>query len=115
MLVACLGLIGLAAFMAEQRTKEIGIRKVHGAPVSHIIWLLVREFAFWVSISNLIAWPAAYVIMERWLQNFSYRAQIPIYLFIMSGLISLAIAVLTVSSQALRAAVASPIHALRHE
>jgi putative ABC transport system permease protein len=114
-LVACLGLIGLAAFMAEQRTKEIGIRKVHGAPVSHIIWLLVREFAFWVLISNIIAWPVAYVIMERWLQNFSYRAQIPLYLFILSGLISLSIAILTVSSQALRAAVASPINALRHE
>jgi putative ABC transport system permease protein len=114
-LVACLGLIGLAAFMAEQRTKEIGIRKLHGAPVSHIVWLLVREFAFWVSISNLIAWPAAYFIMDRWLQNFSYRTQIPLYLFVFSGLISLFIAVFTVSTQALRAAGSNPIHALQHE
>ncbi len=114
-LVACLGLFGLAAYMAEQRTKEIGIRKVHGAPVRHIVWLLVREFAFWVLISNIIAWPVAYLIMERWLQNFTYRTQIPFFLFVLSGLISLSIAVLTVSSQALRAAVASPIHALRHE
>jgi putative ABC transport system permease protein len=114
-LVACLGLFGLAAFMAEQRTKEIGIRKVHGAPVGHIVWLQVREFAFWVLISNVIAWPVAYFIMERWLQNFTYRTQIPPLLFIVAGLLSLTIAILTVSSQALRAAIANPIHALRHE
>jgi putative ABC transport system permease protein len=114
-LVACLGLIGLAAFMAEQRTKEIGIRKVHGAPVSHIVWLLVREFAGLVLISNIIAWPAAYLIMERWLQNFSYRTQIPLLLFAAAGAVSLAIALCTVSSQAMRAAAANPIQALRHE
>lgn len=114
-LVACLGLFGLAAFMAEQRTKEMGIRKVHGAPVGHIVWLQVREFAFWVLLSNIIAWPPAYFIMERWLQNFIYRAQIPIYLFVLSGLLSLTIAIITVSFQAIRAAAMNPIHALRHE
>jgi len=114
-LVACLGLFGLAAFMAEQRTKEIGIRKVHGAPVGHIVWLQVREFAFWVLLSNIIAWPPAYFIMRRWLQNFIYRAQIPIYLFVLSGLLSLTIAIITVSFQAIRAAAVNPIHALRHE
>ncbi len=114
-LVACLGLFGLAAFMAEQRTKEIGIRKVHGAPVGHIVWLQVREFAFWVLLSNIIAWPLAYFIMERWLQNFIYRTQIPIYLFVLSGLLSLTIAIITVSFQAIRAAAVNPIHALRHE
>jgi putative ABC transport system permease protein len=114
-LVACLGLFGLAAFMAEQRTKEIGIRKVHGAPVRHIVWIQIREFAFWVLTANVVAWPVAYFVMERWLQNFTYRARIPVYLFVLSGLLSLIIAVITVSSQAIKAAAANPIHTLRHE
>jgi putative ABC transport system permease protein len=114
-LVACLGLFGLAAFMAEQRRKEIGIRKVHGAPVWHIVWIQVREFGFWVLTANIIAWPVAYFVMERWLHNFTYRTRIPIHLFVLAALFSLIIAVFTVSIQALRAAEANPIHTLRHE
>ncbi len=114
-LTACLGLFGLSAFMSEQRKKEIGIRKVHGAPAAHIIWLLIREFTTWVVISNIFAWPIAYWAMDKWLQNFSYRIQIPAFLFALSGSLALFIAVFTVSFQALRAVAANPILALRHE
>lgn len=114
-LTACLGLFGLSAFLSEQRKKEIGIRKVHGAPVTHVVWLLIREFAAWVGISNILAWPIAYWAMDKWLQNFSYRIQIPAFLFVLSGSIALSIAVFTVSFQALRAASANPIHSLRYE
>ena len=114
-IIACLGLFGLAAFAAEQRTKEIGIRKVLGASVSKIILLLSREFVRWVLLANVIAWPIAYLAMNRWLQNFAYRTHIEIMVFLISGGAALLIATLTVSYQAVKSAQADPVGSLRHE
>jgi len=113
--IACLGLFGLANFTAEQRTKEIGIRKAMGASISSIILLLSKEFAKWILIANIIAWPIAYFAMNRWLQNFAYRINIGLGTFILAGLIVLVIALLTVSYQAIKAARANPVDALRYE
>jgi putative ABC transport system permease protein len=113
--IACLGLFGLAAFAAEQRTKEIGIRKVLGASVSKIILLLSREFVRWVLLANLIAWPIAYFAMNRWLQNFAYRTHMGIVVFLMSGGAALLIATLTVSYQSIKSAQADPVGSLRYE
>ncbi len=113
--ITCLGLFGLVAFSTEQRTKEIGIRKVLGATVSNIILLLTKEFTKWVLIANIIAWPIAYYAMHRWLQDFAYRTNIGIFTFIISALLTLMIALLTVSYQAVKAALANPIEALRYE
>jgi putative ABC transport system permease protein len=113
--IACLGLFGLSAFAAEQRTKEIGIRKVLGATVSTITYLLSWEFSKWVIISNLVSWPIAYIIMYRWLQNFAYRIDLGIGSFILSSLAALCIALLTVSFQTIKAATANPVDSLRYE
>jgi putative ABC transport system permease protein len=113
--IACLGLLGLASFAAEQRTKEIGIRKVLGASVSGIVLMLSREFTKWVVIANAIAWPIAYFVMNQWIQNFPYRVNIGIGLFFASSLIVLLIGLLTVSYQAIRAALANPVNSLRYE
>lgn len=114
-LIACLGLLGLAAFITEQRTKEIGIRKVLGASVSEVIALLSAEFAKWVLIANVIAWPLAYYAMNNWLKNFAYRIDISFWIFFASGAMALVVALLTVSTQAVRAATANPVESLRHE
>jgi len=114
-LVACLGLFGLASFTAEQRTKEIGIRKVLGASVSNIVVLLTKEFSKWVLLANLIAWPIAYFAMLRWLQNFAYRTRIGVWMFFLAAFLALAIALVTVSYQAVRAALANPARSLRYE
>jgi putative ABC transport system permease protein len=114
-LIACLGLLGLAAFVTEQRTKEIGIRKVLGASILEIILLLSKEFVKWVLIANIIAWPLAYYVMNNWLNNFAYRINLGIWTFLISGLIALIIALATVSSHAIRAATANPIKSLRYE
>jgi len=113
--VACLGLFGLAAFSAEQRTKEIGIRKVLGAPVSKIYLLLSKEFIKWVIAANLIAWPVSYFFMKKWLQNFVYRVSIGPEIFLLAALFSLTIAILTVSFQSAKAAFSNPVKALKHE
>ena len=113
--IACLGVFGLSAFVAEQRTKEIGIRKVLGASVSEIVLLLSREFAVWVLTANIIAWPVAYYIMHNWLQDFAYRVNIGWWVFVLSGGIALLIALATVSFQAVRAAKANPVYSLRSE
>ncbi len=113
--ISCLGLFGLASFMAEQRTKEIGIRKVLGASAPEIILLLTKEFTKWVLVANLIAWPVAYLVMNKLLQTYAYRTAIGIDIFIFSGLIALTIALLTVSYQALRAARSNPADSLRYE
>lgn len=114
-LIACLGLFGLAAFTTQQRTKEIGIRKILGASVSGIVCLLSKDFLKLVLIANLIAWPIAYYAMNQWLQSFAYRIDLGISTFILSGLIALLIALLTVSYQAIKAARANPVEALRYE
>ena len=113
--IACLGLLGLASFTAASRTKEIGIRKVLGASVLGIVILLSKQFTKWVLLANVIAWPAAYYIMSRWLKNFAYRADINILIFIVSGLLVLVIALLTVSFQSIRAATTNPAESLRYE
>jgi ABC-type antimicrobial peptide transport system permease subunit len=113
--IACLGLLGLASFMAEQRTKEIGIRKVLGASVSNIILLLSREFVLLVTISNVLAWPLAYYFMNKWLENYAYHASVNLFFFLVSALAALGIALLTVSYQAIRAASSNPIDSLRYE
>lgn len=113
--IACLGLLGLTAFTVERRIKEIGIRKVLGASVSKIIFLIAKEFLKWIIIANLIAWPIAYYFMNNWLENFAYRAGITLWSFIYSGVIALIIALLTVSSQIIKAAASNPVEALRYE
>jgi putative ABC transport system permease protein len=114
-LVACLGLFGLSIFMAQQKTKEIGIRKTLGASVPSILFILSKEFLKWLALANLIAWPVAYYFMNKWLQDFAYRIEISWWMFAASGLIALVIALFTVSFQAVKAAVANPIESLRYE
>ena len=114
-LIACLGLFGLAAFIAEQRTKEIGIRKVLGASVSGVIRLLSKDFLKLVLIAFVIAAPAAWWFMHKWLEDFAYRINIGWWIFIAAGAIALLIALLTVSFQAIKAAVANPVKSLRTE
>ena len=113
--IACLGLLGLASFTAESRTKEIGIRKVLGASVGGIILMLSRQFTKLVLLANCISWPVAYFIMFRWLKNFAYRTSIGIWPFVLSGAFALSIAFLTVSYQSIKAAIANPVKSLRYE
>jgi ABC-type antimicrobial peptide transport system permease subunit len=113
--ISCLGLLGLASFMAEQRTKEIGIRKVLGASVSNIVLLLSREFTKWVLLANIIAWPVAYFAMHKWLQSYAYSTNIALWSFILSGVLALVIASVAVSYQSIKAAVANPADSLRYE
>jgi len=113
--LACLGLFGLTLFAAEKRTKEIGIRKALGATIAGIILMLAKDFTKWVLIANVIAWPIAYLAMKQWLQNFAYRIDIGIGTFILAALLALVIALLTVGYQAVKAAMANPVEALRYE
>ncbi|MGB8321198.1 MAG: ABC transporter permease [Ignavibacteriaceae bacterium] len=113
--IAALGLLGLTAFITEQRTKEIGIRKVLGASVKEVVLLLSKEFTKWVLIANIIAWPAAYYIMNLWLQNFAYKTNISVWIFLASGLIALIISILTISLHTFKAANANPVKSLRYE
>lgn len=113
--ISCLGLFGLALFSAEQRTKEIGIRKVLGSSVREIVMLLTKSSLKWALLSNLIAWPVSWVVMSKWLENFAYRTEISWWIYFVSGGSVLLIAVFTVSWQTLRAALADPVDALRYE
>jgi putative ABC transport system permease protein len=113
--IACLGLFGLATFTAEQRIKEIGIRKVLGASVPNIVQLLSKDFVILVIVSILIASPIAWWVMNKWLQDFAYRINIEWWVFALAGVMSLLIALLTVSFQAVKAAVANPVKSLRTE
>jgi len=114
-LVCCLGLFGLAAFTAEQRTKEIGVRKVLGASVSSIVTLLSKDFLKLVLIAIVIASPVAWWAMNRWLQDFAYKIDIEWWVFVMAGLLAVGIALLTVSFQSIRAALMNPVKSLRSE
>lgn len=114
-IIACLGLFGLASYTAEQRTKEIGVRKFLGASSPGIVLLLSKEFAKWVVVANLLAWPCAYFLMKNWLQGFAYRSALAWWLFVLAGTGTLIIALLTVSFQAFRAARANPVESLRYE
>jgi putative ABC transport system permease protein len=114
-LIACLGLLGLVTYAAEQRTKEIGIRKVLGASISGIVGLLSRDFALLIGIAALVAFPLAWWFMYKWLQTFAYRTGISWWIFLVAGVAALAIALITVSIQTIRAAVANPVKSLRSE
>jgi putative ABC transport system permease protein len=113
--VACLGLLGLISFIAERSTKEIGIRKVLGATVANIVSSLSQEFFKLVLVANLIAWPLIYFYMNKWLQDWAYRIEIDIWMFLLPGALAMVIALLTVSTQAIKAALANPVEALRYE
>jgi len=113
--IACLGLFGLISFIARQRTKEIGIRKVLGASVSNIVFLLSREFLILIGIATIIAWPVVFYSMNKWLQNFAYRITIGASILILAVIVTIILALITVSFKAIKAATANPIKSLRYE
>jgi putative ABC transport system permease protein len=114
-IIACLGLFGLASFATEQRTKEIGIRKVLGASESSILMLLSREYTQIIVIATLISWPLAYYLMYKWMENFAYHTGLRWYVFILAGILVFLIAMFTVSFKALKAAQTNPTKSLRSE
>jgi putative ABC transport system permease protein len=113
--ISCLGLFGLSLFMAEQRIKEIGIRKTLGATVSSIVRLMSKDFLLLVAVANLISWPASYFIMNKWLQNFTYRIDMGLWIFALAAGMALFIALVTISFQTVKAATANPVDSLRYE
>jgi putative ABC transport system permease protein len=113
--IACVGLFGLASLTTEQRTKEIGVRKVLGGSVADIVRLFCTEFGVLVLVANVVAWPVAYLFVRRWLDHFAYRIDVSPVVFLVSAFFTLALALLTVGIVAARAAKADPVHALRHE
>ena len=114
-IVACLGLFGLVTFTAEQRFKEIGIRKVLGSSATQIVALLSKDFIKLVGISFLIAFPLSYYLMNKWLQDFAFRVEIKWYLFLLAAIITLGIAFLTIGIKSFRAASMNPIKSLKTE
>jgi len=114
-LISCLGLFGLAAFAAEQRVKEIGIRKVNGARISDVMTMLNSEFIVWVALAFIVATPLAWYILKKWLENFAYKTELSWWIFALAGLLALGIALLTVSWQSWKAATRNPVEALRYE
>ena len=113
--IACLGLFGLASYTAEQRTKEISVRKVMGASVSSIVFILTKEFSIWVLLANIIAWPLAYLALKKWLQNFAYAVDQSLIVYILAGITALLIALITVSFRAFKAAQTNPAEVLKYE
>jgi putative ABC transport system permease protein len=113
--IACLGLFGLASFTVVQRTKEIGMRKILGASVGGIVFILSKEYIKWIALANVFAWPLAYYFMHRWLEGFAYHLNLNILAFIFSGMLALIVALLTVSLQTFKAATANPADSLRYE
>jgi predicted permease len=114
-IVACLGLFGLASFTAEQKTKEIGIRKVLGAQVSDIVTLTAKEFLKWIAVANLIAWPLGYYLMMKWLNNFVYKVSIGPEVFLLASGLTLLVVIITISYQTVKASLANPVDSLRYE
>jgi len=114
-LIACLGLFGLASFIAEQRTKEIGIRKVLGASVSKIYTLLSTDILKLILIATVLSWPITFMTMRRWLENFAYRIEFSHLTFLVAGLLAFIIALTTVTTQAIKAATSNPVNALKYE
>jgi len=114
-LISCLGLFGLISFMAERRTKEIGIRKTLGASVKNIVFILSKEIVVWILVANAISWPITYYFISKWLNNFSYKIDLNIMPFLISGLIAILIALLTLNIKAISAANKNPVDALRYE
>jgi putative ABC transport system permease protein len=114
-LVACLGLLGLVSFTTELKTKEIGIRKVLGASTGHVVLLLSKEFIKWIVLANIVAWPLAWFMMSRWMQNFAYRAPIGWSVFVLAGVAAVSVASFTFIFQTVRTASAKPVDSLRYE
>jgi len=113
--ISCLGLLGLTAFTAEKRTKEVGIRKVFGASTPHVVLMLTKEFLLLVVLAIFVSWPVSYYVAHRWLQKFAYRSDLPFWIFPIAGVFCLLIVLLTVSYQVIKAAYANPIESLRYE
>jgi putative ABC transport system permease protein len=121
--IACLGLLGLTSYVTEQRSKETGLRKIMGAKVGQVVWLLNKDFLILVLLSNLISWPVSYYLMDRWIEGFAYRMAFGIspliwstaIPFIISSLLTLIVAFITVSSLSIRAAQANPVNTLSRE
>jgi len=113
--ISCIGILGLAIFSSERRTKEIGVRKINGSKISEILVLLNRDFIILVLVAYLIAVPIAWYGMDRWLENFAYRTELSWWIFILAGLMALVIAMVTVSWQSWRAATRNPVESLRYE
>ena len=114
-LMACFGLMSLAAFMTAQRTREIGIRRVFGASMTDMAQLISREFIILIALGNIIAWPMVYFAMQWWLQGFAYHADIRIATFLVVGVFAMGMALLTISYHVVKTAKANPIDALRYE
>jgi len=114
-IIACLGLSGLSVYSITRRTKEIGIRKTNGARIIEVMVLLNTDFMKWVSIAFVIGSPVAWILMDKWLQNYAYRIGISWWIFILSGITAFIIALMTVSWQSWRAAKRNPVEALRYE
>ena len=115
--IGCLGLLGLAYYAAERRSKEIGIRKVLGASSTQIVTLLSKDFTRWVVAANLFAWPVAYVAMRSWLNGFAYSISLNAQweFFVLAGALALAVALFTVAFQAIKAALSDPVKTLKYE
>jgi putative ABC transport system permease protein len=113
--ISCLGILGMAIFSTQKRTKEIGIRKVVGASIPNIFVMLTRRFTMWVLLANIFAWPLAWYVMNKWLQNFAYRIDLTFWPFLQAGLLAFIIALLTISWQVVRVAMANPVESLRYE
>jgi putative ABC transport system permease protein len=113
--ISCLGLLGLTSYNISRRTKEIGIRKVVGATIVNILFMLTRDFTQLVLMANLIAWPIAYITMNKWLQNFAYGIDLTVWPFVFAGAAALGIALITISWQAICAATTNPVESLRYE
>lgn len=113
--IACLGLLGLVSFVTMQRAREVGIRKVLGASIPSILSLLSKEFLKWIMAASILSWPISFYFMNKWLQNFAYRTSLSIWIFMFSGLAALVIALLSVSWQTIKSAIADPVQSLRYE
>ncbi len=114
-IISCFGLLGLISFVAEQKRKEIGIRKVLGAKVSGIVFHLIKEFLVWVLLANLIAWPVAYYFMKNWLSGYSYRIDMQPWFFVAAAVLTVLIAVFATGYQSIKAAMTDPVHTLKYE
>lgn len=114
-IIACMGLFGLALYSTEQRTKEIGVRKVFGSTITRIIFLLTGNFTRWVLLANLLAWPVAYIIIRKYMQLYAYRIDFPVWVFFLAAFVTYLVAVATISIQSVKAGTSNPARTLRHE
>ncbi|KPK87196.1 MAG: hypothetical protein AMS27_03295 [Bacteroides sp. SM23_62_1] len=114
-IIACMGLFGLALYSTEQRVKEIGVRKVLGSTVSRVVFLLTGNFTRWVLLANILAWPVAYIIVRKYMQMYAYRINLPVWIFFLTALLAYLVALITISYQSIKAGTANPADTLRYE